>query len=146
MPAQVRVTGLRELGQGFKSIERGLGRELSKGLRGVAETVAGAIRSRMPGSAGAGIKARGTQRGAGIAFPGGEATGPQDFIPWLEFGGSTGKGHKVGVPWSGSVQRERIDGGRWIYPTIAAHNDQISEDVAEVLEDLAKKVGFRTHG
>lgn len=144
--AEIRIHGLRELGQAFKQVDREYGKQLQRGLKGIMETVAGAIRSKAPGGAGAYVKARATQRGGSIVFPGGEGTDPGDQFPWLDFGGSTGKGHQVGMPWSGSVERERISGGRYVYPAIAENRGEIQDRAGDLLLDTAKDAGFVTHG
>jgi hypothetical protein len=142
----VKVTGLREFSDAMRQIDKQLGKELQHGLKAVMERVAAAIRAKVPGSAGSAIKATATQRSAGISFPGGEGSAKYDFYPWLDFGGSTGKGHRIGKAWSGSVERSRPSGGRYVYPTLAEHGEQIAEEIGDILLGLARDVGFTTHG
>jgi len=144
--AEIRVTGVRELGTAFKKVDREFGKALQRRFKGLASQLVSTISGRIPGSAGSALRPQATQRGFGIAFPGGEAQGPMDFYPWLDFGGSTGKGHQVGVPWSGSVKREQVPGGRYIYPTIADNREEIGDQAAEALQDVARDAGFETHG
>lgn len=143
---EIRVRGLREVAAGFKEIDRDYGKALQRGLKGVGNQVLGAIRARVPGGAGSALKVRATQRGFGIAFPAGEGLETYDFYPWLDFGGSTGKGHQQGQPWSGSIRRERLDGGRYIYPTLADNREEIGNAAADVLLDVARSAGFVTRG
>lgn len=142
----VKITGLRELGKAFKQMDSELGKEMKVGFKGLAERIAGLVRGGLPGNAGRFIKSSGTQRGAGISFPGGEDTGRGDFLPWLMFGGSTGKGHQVGKPWSGSVKRPLVKDGGVLYQTIKAHREDIEQEAGDLMERLATKAGFDLSG
>lgn len=143
---QIRIHGLKELAAAFKQIDSSVAKEFQRGLKGVAESLAGAIRAKVPGSAGGAIRARATQKSVGIAFPAGEAEGFYDYYPWLDFGGSTGKGHVVGSPWSGSVRRENPKGGRYVYPTISEQGPAITAAVGDVVIAVAKSAGFIVNG
>ena len=61
------------------------------------------------------------------------------FYPWLDFGGSTGRGHRVGVPWTGSIKRALVKGGRYVYPTIEEARADIEDQVGDVLIGLASE-------
>jgi hypothetical protein len=146
MSAEIRIHGVRELTKAFKQIDREYGKQVQRGMKAIGQQLLARIQERVPGGAGGGLKVRSSQRGFGITFPAGEATGTYDFYPWLDFGGSVGKGHQVGVPWSGSVRRDLVKGGRYVYPTIADEREAIGEAVVDTLMDLAHRFEFETHG
>ncbi len=148
MVAQVQVKGLRELQAAFKSVDADIPKELRNTFKVIAQMVATAAAAKVPrrtGTAAASITPRATQRGAAIAFGGPKAP----YYPWLDFGGTVGRGHKPNRPYSGSVKRQYMGrpfgSGRYIYPTIEAMDDQIKAAAAEAVIDAAKRAGFETH-
>lgn len=144
MDVKVEIRGLRELASAFKAVDAGLPRQLRTEYLGVARVVADRIAGRVSrgssGRAAGSIKPRASQRGASIAAGGSAA----EYYPWLDFGGSVGKGHRPGVPWSGSIRRDAPDGGRYIYPTIAGSGDEIREGTEAAIKRAAEAAGFET--
>lgn len=142
---EVKVTGLNELGRAFKQIDTQLPGALKEGFTKIAESVATDVRAKVAhksGRAAGSVTARGKQRGAAIAVGGSRAP----YYPWLDFGGSVGRGHKPGVGGSGAIKRDMVPDGRYLYPTIAEHNKQIKNEVDQLLERLARQAGFDTKG
>ena len=126
--AKVEIHGLKELSVAFRRVDKTLVGELKVSFRGLAEHVVGVIIGRMPrrsGKAVASVKPRGTTRGAAIAFGGTKAP----YMPWLDFGGSTGRGHRPGVAGSGAIKRDMIPDGRYVYPGIAQSRPEIERAV-----------------
>lgn len=147
MDVSVKVTGLRELSRAMKQVDTELPKELKARFLVVARRVVGVAQQRMPqrtGRAQASVKARATVRGASIAAGGTAAP----YYPWLDFGGSVGRGHRPGAAWSGAVKREwrGLPGGsgRYIYPAIAQERDEIAKQVDEAVADVARQAGFDT--
>lgn len=141
MADTVQVRGLRELQRGLKQIDAELAKELRKGLNEVAEIVAGAARPLVPsrsGRARSSIKVGSSQRAAQIKVGGTKA----GYFPWLDFGGSTGKGHIHGKAFSGSVRRPFIKEGRYIYPTLARKRDEVEEKLFDVIGRLVESAGL----
>lgn len=143
--AVVQVRGLKEVQKALKAIDK----DLPKGLRTeflvVARAVVGTAQRDVPrrtGAAASSIRPRASQTGAGIAFGGNAAP----YFPWLDFGGSTGKGHRPGVKDSGSVKRDWLGNpageGRYVYPAIRAHEDDIVDAAGDVPVKLAKRNGL----
>lgn len=129
----VQVRGLKELQRSLRQIDKGLGPEMRKGLNEVAEIVAGSARPLVPvrtGKARASIKAGSSARGAAIKVGGTKAP----YFPWLDFGGRVGP--------EKSVRRPFIPGGRYIYPSLRRHRDDVETKLFEVLERLAAAAGF----
>lgn len=148
--SKVHVRGLNETVRAFREVDADLPKELRVAFKAIAEHVAVLARSWVPrggsGVAAASIRARATQRGAGIAFPRGEGRGKADYYPWLDFGGTTGRGHSIGVAGSGSIKRDLVKGGRYVYPAIADSREFIGDAAGEAIERAAHGAGFMTRG
>lgn len=136
----IRVQGLRELQQALRRIDKNVEKELKNSLREAAKVVAEATAQKVPkrtGRAAASVKPRSTGRGASIALGGSRAP----YYPWLDFGGSTK------VPGAGNrVQRDRVQGGRYLYPALTEKNAEVLEIVDEAMERLAERHGITTRG
>jgi hypothetical protein len=145
MSKEVRITGLKELNSALRQMDADLPKQLQQEFKRIATTVAQKVQSKVPrrtGRAASSVKPRGAQRGASIAVGGSRA----EYYPWLDFGGSTGKGHISGSSGSGSVKRPVIPQGRYLYPTLAEENDRIREEVDAVLARIAQSAGFDQRG
>ena len=145
MDVSVKVTGLRELSGAFRKLDAEAGKELKGSFLRVAQHVVGVAQQRMPissGRAAGSVKARASTRGASIAFGGTAAP----YMPWLDFGGSVGRGHRPGVADSGSVKRRFIKGGRYIYPAIAEAKPQTEAAVDAAIKHAAFSAGFDVEG
>lgn len=145
----VRVTGVAQVASAFRRVDASLPGELKTEFRQVAEHVAGRARSKVPnitGAARGSIKTRATSRSAAIAF-GGQAA---PYMPWLDFGGSVGRGHRPGQYWSGSIKRDwrgvPNGSGRYVYPAIAESRQFIADRVDEAIEKVSRQAGFTTKG
>lgn len=151
---RVNVRGIREVVGAFRQIDRDLPKELQKKFKAVADHVVGVAQQKMPfvsGEAARSLRPRATQRGAGIAFPAGGTPWQgvkADYYPWLDFGGTTGKGHVSNGHngFGGSVKRARVKGGRYLYPAIGESKEFIRDHVDDAIEDVAKHAGFTTTG
>jgi len=155
MPAdrsvEVKVEGLRELARGFKELEDDLPKALKGELLKVADAAAGMVQQRMPfvsGDAARSVKPRSSTAGASIAVGGRAAP----YYPWLDFGGSTGRGHRPGVGGSGAIKREWLGAnvispaGRYLYPAIVEHREEIEEAALEAVERASRKADFEVRG
>ncbi|MEA2538470.1 MAG: hypothetical protein QOF11_2704 [Chloroflexota bacterium] len=146
---KVEVRGIRELNSAFKAVDAGLSRELKAAFWGIANAVVGKIQQRMPhdhGDAAGSVKPRATAKGAGIAFGGTKAP----YMPWLDFGGSVGRGHVPGQAWSGAIKRDWLGvpsgEGRYVYPAISEERGATAAAVDEAIAKVAKHAGFETTG
>lgn len=141
----IQVTGLVELRASMREVGNGAPKEMQKALKGIAAKVARIVSSKVPareGKAASSYKPRATQTAAGIAFGGNAAP----YTPWLEFGGTVGKGHKPGVAFSGSVKRtwagRPAGDGRYLYPTISEEREETAQAVLDVTAQLAERHGL----
>lgn len=135
--ATIKVTGIVDLQRALRELDKDLPKELAAGLGEAAEIVLDAARPLVPrrtGKAAGSMKVKKQQRGAALAVGGTAAP----YFPWLDFGGKVGRNR--------SVTRPFISGGRYIYPTLKAKDEQVKAKVDEVLERMAKAAGFDTGG
>lgn len=142
MTPGVKVHGLREVVAAMREADAAVPKRLREHLLPVARLVASRTAAKVPrekGDAAGSLSARAGQSGASVAFGGASAP----HFPWLDFGGSVGKGHRPGVPWSGSVTRPWMPGGRYVYPTIAEHRDDIAEAALDAVERSATDAGLK---
>ncbi len=145
MAAAVQVRGLREVRNAARKVDKDIPKGLRAELLPIAQKVQGRVRSKVPvlkGDARDSVRARASQRGAAIAFGGNAAP----HFPWLDFGGSTGKGHRPGAAWSGSVRRDWLGRpfgeGRYVYPAINEMTPEIEDAANDAVINLAKAAGF----
>lgn len=137
----VKISGIKETSKALREVSKDAQKELRKGMLEIADTVARAASAKVPsvsGAAAASIKPKGSVKGASISMGGPSAP----YYPWLDFGGSVGRGHKAKQAGSGSIKRPFIKEGRFLYPTIGEHKDYIGETAYKLLADLAEKHGL----
>lgn len=142
MTPGVRVRGLREVVAALREADAEVPKRLREHLLPIARLIVAGTATKVPrgtGSAAGSLSARAGQRGASVAFGGASAP----YFPWLDYGGSVGKGHRPGVPWSGSVTRPWMPGGRYVYPTIAEHRDEIAQAALDAVSRAATDAGLR---
>lgn len=134
---RVVVTGLRDLNKALKAANAEASDEMKAVLKGIAEGVVTDVRSRVPhrtGKAASSYRPRGGVKGASIAWAGPKAA----YAPWIEFGGAVGKGK--------SVKRPFIKGGRYLYPAINDNMADIEAKVADAIDDITSRYGFKVEG
>lgn len=144
MDVAVKVTNLAQFSRALKQVDADLPGDLRSSLKELAEPIAASVRGKVPvrsGKARASVKTRASQRGAAIAAGGTKAP----YFHWLDFGGTTGRGHKLG-PRRGSVKREwkgRPNGsGRYVYPTISEYRDETRQAVGRAIAKSGRSAGF----
>lgn len=128
----IRITGLRDFQTALKRMDGNTQKQLRVVFNDVAEDIAGDARRLIPtrsGRAAKSMKARSGQREAKIVAGG--KTAP--YYPWLDFGGSAGRGKKNKRQW--------IQAGRYLYPTYNRQRRHIQARLEEGLVDLARNAG-----
>lgn len=136
MADSIRVTGVAELARAFRKMDAELPKELKARFLKIAERVADVARNSLPertGRARTSIKAKASPKGAGIAFGGSVAP----YEPWLDFGGRVGRNR--------SIERERVSGGRYVYPAIASQKEETARAVELAITEVAHDAGFEAH-
>jgi hypothetical protein len=145
----VRLVGLSAVTTALREVAGKAGSSaLKESLGGIVGRIAGAARPKVPSSSGraaGSIQGRATARGGSIVFGGTAA----EYMPWLDFGGSVGRGHKAG-PNMGAIHRDwmgvPIGSGRYVYPTISEHREETLAAVLDAVSDAARGAGFEVRG
>jgi hypothetical protein len=167
----VQVTGIPELMRALREMEPDTYKELRASLKQVADHVVGKAQQRMPfgppslHAMQSALKPSATSQGARITFPAGGADSRDDplgYYPWLDFGGTVGRGrvsagftidkrgrahssHQV-ASREGGVIRPVVKGGRFLYPAIAESGPEIEKDVYAAVERAAHHNNLDTEG
>ena len=141
----VRYTGLTELRRALQQFDKESDKALSAEMLKVATGIAQSIRGDMPrqsGWAASTVKPHVRLAGASISI----GTGAMDdYVPFLDFGGSVGRGHKRGRNM-GAIHRAYFKTGRYLYPQILAARQKTINAIDEALRQVFVKTGFRTSG
>lgn len=129
----IKVRGLRDLQGALKRMDGESQKKLRLVLNEVAETVAAGTRRRVPrrtGAAAASVKVASSQREARIK----EGSAKAPYMPWLDYGGKTGK--------KKSVKRPFVKDGRYLYPTYRANKSSLLPALEKAIVELAKESGL----
>jgi hypothetical protein len=147
---EIKITGLRELNAAFRAVNTDLPKALKVEFLTIAKTIVGVAQQRMPfrtGEAASSLKPVSGATYAGIGRPAGGDLGKGAYYPWLDFGGSTGRGHIAGVGGSGAIKRPSVGKqGRYLYPAIAESTVEIEKAADAALAKVAQDNGFETSG
>jgi hypothetical protein len=146
----VAIRGLAELQGAFRSVDRDIPKQLRLAMKAIADHVVGVAQQKMPwqtGEAERSLRPRSSATGAGIARPAGGTPWrgePADYYPWLDFGGTTGRGHQTRGHngGGGSIVRPIVKGGRYLYPAIAQSSKFIAEQAEGAVVKVAKDNQF----
>lgn len=133
----IKIDGWAEFNRNVRKLDS----ELPKMLRLVANEAAGVVvdwaQPKVPsvsGKARKSIKAKSTRTEARVQ--GGSKQAP--YYPWLDFGGRVGR--------KGSVRREFIKEGRYIYAGLAANNEAVHAALLGGLLRVAASSGIEVDG
>jgi hypothetical protein len=136
--AGVRVQGLRELRMNLKKLDVELPLLLRAEMRKVGDKVADRAREKVPVKTG---RARDSIRsgvsGANAYVAEGKKSVP--YAGWLDFGGVL---KPVGKR-KNTITRERIKGGRFLYPTINEMHGEIEAGAVAAFEATARKARLK---
>jgi hypothetical protein len=148
----LRVVGLPELHRALRAMGHDMDREFSRGMRLIADRVIERAQGKMPyitGTAARSLKPVSVRGGgAGIKFPGGgpgSATQVAGYYPWLDFGGGLygARGVTSFSPvahvknHSQLFKRAKVEGGRYLYPSIGQSTDFIADTLGDLIEKVA---------
>jgi hypothetical protein len=146
--AGTEVEGLIAMKKAFRLAHDGTQRAIQRRLKAVAALVASEVAGRVPvrsGRAASSVRALATQESASVAAGGARAP----YYAFLDFGGSTGRGHVPGAADSGSVRREWYGRGgsgggegRYLYPAIRDMSEVIAHEAGEAVHEALHDAGF----
>jgi hypothetical protein len=128
----IMIEGLAEFRKNLKTVESGLPKTLRLVGNAGAELIVDWARPRVPSDSG---RARATVRAASTQTQGRVVGGGTraPYYPWLDFGGRVGR--------EDSVRRQFREGGRYIYPGLAARRDEVHERLLAGLLELCRSAG-----
>lgn len=130
----VKVEGLTELRKALKAVDAGLPKELGQVHRKLGDMVVTEAQARARGLGGVAAKSAPSLRAASQAARAqitlGGARAP--YALGAEFGSGRYKQFK---PWRGSD----ADAGYFLYPTIRANRDRITEEYERMLDELLNR-------
>lgn len=127
------VAGLSGMRKSFKGIDKDLPKGVRLVLNSVAQVVVDAVKPKVPSKTGAArssLKAASSQTESRISAGGRRAP----YYPWLDFGGRVGRRK--------ATRRDFIQGGRYIFPTVAAMQDEIQAAMFKGVADIARQNGI----
>jgi hypothetical protein len=133
MEAPIRIDGLAALNKALRRIDKDAPKALRLVGNQAADIVVQATRVKMPvltGAARASVRASSTRTLTRVSAGGKRAP----YYPWLDYGGRTGRRKRTVRPY--------IGGGRYLYPAIAAHRDEIERLLATGLTDVITGAGL----
>jgi HK97 gp10 family phage protein len=161
-----KVTGLADLVASLKKVAPETRKEFSATLRTIGKVVADDAKAAMPrrtGRARKSVKVRVVTRRGSEAVEIAEGGGGAPYVPWLDFGGSVGRGRKsavrvtisrhasgrqqvrarnLGGQGTGSVHRKVIKEGRYLYPAFVRHRDDMEQAVMEAVGRAVESAGL----
>lgn len=144
-PVALRIDGLRDLQKTLKDLDGESQKELRTTLNLAAEIVVKGAKRRAPVRSGAlqkSIKVASSQREARVQ----EGSARVPYAGWIDFGGSTGRGHRPRTPNSGAIKRPFYADGRLVYPAYYAQQANITALLEKRLAQLITKHGLEVTG
>jgi|WetSurMetagenome_2_1015567.scaffolds.fasta_scaffold07439_4 hypothetical protein len=133
MQLRIEVEGLKEMTRALKAINSELPKGVRTALNSAADVVVQYGKKKMPkrtGLASNTIKAKSTRTLIRVS----EGSKKAPYVPWLDFGGRTGRRK--------SVVRPFYKDGRYLYPALGDKRDEINAALENALTDLVKKSGL----
>ena len=138
---QIKIAGLRDFQKALKDMDGESQKKLRLVLNQAADVVVDRARPLIPhdgGTAKASLKAQSSQREVRVKAGGAKAS----YYPWLDFGGSVGRGHIPRKAGSGAIKRPFRSKGRYIYPSYEKSRNQVHDALVEGLANLAQEAGL----
>lgn len=161
MPVKMELKGLNELLASMRKVAPEAKREFTAALRTIGKMVVADTQADMPkrkGKARRSVKVKVvTRRGfEGVQITEGGSVAP--YAPWLDFGGTVGRGRKstarvhigggrvrvqrLGSMGSGSVVRPFIKDGRYLYPAYYRRYDDMVAATFEAVRKACVSAGL----
>ena len=141
IPPKIQIDS-RQVRDAMRAAAAGSQKALQVRFKSVASMVASAIAGEVPkltGTAAGTVRARATTTGASIIAGGPKAP----YYPWLDFGGTTGRGHEPGHPGTGAIKnRTFITEGRYMFPIVANMADIILNAAEQAESDALTDAGW----
>lgn len=134
---RIDTTNLRAFRRDLRDADKKIDRELVKEFRDIGRRVASEGSRLAPHRSGA---LAGSIRPS-VALRGVAVGSRKPYANVRHWGGTTGRGHKPGVPWSGSV---RVQPSLFLSRAVEHQEDRIVDDVGDAIERAATRhMGWR---
>lgn len=133
MPDQIKVEGLNQFVRSLKQFDADLPKTLRVAFNEAAGFVVDEARPRVPtrtGRAKASIRARSVRTAVRVVEGGAKAP----YMPWLDFGGRTGRNR--------SVERPFYKEGRYVWWAFKNRRSDVLEAAENALRDAAEAAGL----
>jgi hypothetical protein len=144
---KVEVEGLAQLKKAFRELPKETRKAAAKEMLPVAEKVTAAAAAKTPVGPGSKKAPAGTTRasyGAKATAAGASVSAGKNvpWYKWLDFGGRDPRfgNTRAEGPWRGSGAGPH--GGRYLYPALNEHNEQIIEAAGEAIDRAAPAAGW----
>lgn len=133
MPDQIKVEGLNQFVRAVKRFDADIPKTLRLAFNSAADIVVETARPRVPtrtGRAKASIKSRSVRTSVRVQEGGGRAP----YMPWLDFGGRTGRKR--------SVVRPFLKEGRYVWWAFSQRRAEVLEAAENAIADAARAAGM----
>lgn len=133
MPDAIKVEGLNQVVRALKKFDADIPKALRVAFNNAADIVVSTAQPRVPtrsGRARASIKSRSIRTAVRVQEGGPKAP----YMPWLDFGGRTGK--------KKSVVRPFMKEGRYVWWAFAQRKDDVMEAALKGITDAAESAGL----
>lgn len=131
--AAIQIEGLAEFQRALKKLDNDLPKMVRVALNAAAGVIVDYGQKRIPrrtGRAASTIKARSTRTSVRVVEGGKKAR----YVPWLDFGGKTGRKR--------SVERPFYKEGRYLYPALRDERKAIEQALESALVGVAEAAGM----
>jgi phage gpG-like protein len=132
---RVDTSGLRELRRDLKGMDRAVDKQLVREFRTIGRDIAqegSALAPRKTGTLAGSLKPSVTLRGVAVGSR-------LEYANVAHWGGTTGRGHQPGVPWSGSV---RVQPSLFLSRAVERQQNKIVDEIGDAIERAATDVGW----
>lgn len=133
MPDQIKIQGLNQAVRAFKRVDAEIPKALRVAFNAAADIVVETARPRVPtrtGRAKASIRSRSVRTAVRVQEGGAKAP----YMPWLDFGGRTGRNHATVRPF--------IKEGRYVWWAFSQRREEVLQAAADAIADAAKAAGL----
>lgn len=160
-PGAVTITGVKEIQAALRQLDGESQKLMKAAFDDVAQILVRDVKRRMPtgpakgGHAESTVKSTSQQREGRIR----EGGRKYPYVPWLDFGGTVGKGRSGqgdtntarerspgNSGTAGSVKRKFIRSGRYLYPSLDRNYDEVYTAMHQALIDLLEGVDWTVTG
>lgn len=127
----VEIQGLREFSRRVRSADKELSKEMRRGMKSIAETVARSAKESVPKRSGKlanSIRPTSTPKVGKVSMGGARVP----YAGFIEFGGSVGRNN--------SVKRPFVKNGRYLRPAYEKNRAQVQIEAMRLIDRIAERL------